>query len=226
MKTQSTTDASLLRIINREVLENDFDRLCYREARRRSDGRVHSAIENYIALRLQALKAVDLDTSVLDLKPPQMLTTDQCHKHLSSRKNIRGQKNSKDRSEKLNVLELWISSIVLLIGSISAALCLWSHTGESLANLPYPILFLVIFVQLIPWVITKLNICTRLTAASALCILIAITSVGSAVKLLKSNPDSKVKAEDLKKSFVQTITIIPASSGVDTKQSTASLSYK
>jgi len=74
--------------------------------------------------------------------------------------------------------------------------------------------------------ITKTKICTRLTATSALCILVALISVGSGVKLLKSNPVSKIQAEVSEKELVNTITITPASIGTDKKQSTASYNYK
>jgi len=112
MKTQSTNNTRLLRIINREIMENDYDSVCYREAQRRGDGGSHSTIRNYISLRLQVLTAANIGSSESDLRPTQILTTDQCHKRLSSRTSVKESRNTKEVSAKHLKLELWISAIV------------------------------------------------------------------------------------------------------------------
>ena len=224
MTTQEIVETNFLRIINREMMENKLDPVCYSEAQRRSSKGSNSTMKFYVALRLKALKAVGSGIPVMRGKS-SLMTTQSCHKHRSRNTKNRYDKSSRERCQKQHRIELWVSNLILFIGSISAICCLWSFRGESVSNLPYlPLAWVVAVIQLIPWMIRQSGLCSYLSATTSLCILVACVSCGSGVKLLKSDPIKQEPVDGETKILENTITIIPAASGSSAVQQTAALS--
>ena len=210
MTTQEVIETNFLRIINREMMENKLDPVCYSEAQRRSSKGSNSTMKFYVALRLKALKAVGSEIPVVRAES-ELMTTQLCCKRVSSRTKNRYDKSSVERSKRQLKIELWVSNLILLVGSISAAFCLWSFTGESISDLPYMAVILMISViQLMPWMLKQSGLCSHLSATTTLCIIVACVSCGSGVKLLKSNPERKAPEEVKEKEVVNMITILPA----------------
>lgn len=209
--SEADLEIDLLRVINRELMQHSYDCVCYREAHRRSKVSNKSTTEWYTLLRLNALKALNMRASPNRPHTASFMSTDQCHQHISRRSRERENKSPKHRAKFLQQIEQWISSVVLLVGSVSAAFCVWSHTGNALPHFPYlSILGVIAVIQLLPWLIAKFNFCSQLSATSALCILVALISFGSGVKLLKSNPRIKIKEKVQEEKLVHTIIIKPA----------------
>jgi len=219
-------ETSLLRIINQELMENSLDPVCFKEAKRRHPNRPNKVMKCYIHLRFKALKIVTEGNDFTFDERVSVKTTTSCHKHVSGRSRRSEKIGSKEKQQRLMKLELWMSSVILFLGSISALCCLWCFEGDRLSNLPYvPITVAASFIQTIPLILKKIGLCRQLSAASALCVLAACVSCASAVKLLKYNPSRKVVGLAQKQEEVHVITILPAVEEVRKNDQTVSF-YK
>ena len=226
MTTQETNETHFLRIINKEMMENNLDLACYEEAQRRSSRGSNATMKAYVELRLKALKAASSDLPVTKREQSPIMTTQQCYKRVSSRTKNRYDKNSQETKQKLETVELWISRMVLFLGSIRAGFCLWSFTGESFSKMPLiPLFIIVAVIQVIPWIVKQSKLCSQLNATCALCILMACISCGGGVKLLKSNPGKKAPVEVQAKELENTITIVPAAGVTAVTQNAVTLNH-
>ena len=187
---------------------NDFDHTCFQEAIRTGSGTKNSTLKHYNRIRLQNL--TELNESDEDLQPSSFLSTEDLPKNIPQKDYEESQQRSKRLRRKLLGLETIFASIVLLIGTASCALCLWSFTGKPMLDFPYTAAIIVALgLQALPWIIKCASPCSHGTAISGLCIIIGGLSFVAAVGLIKKNPNKDPQVKSEAPNVPPTIMILP-----------------
>lgn len=226
MTKTPTIETTLLRKINHEIMMNNFDQECYQEALITGMSNKNSTLKNYTQLRLHQLRKSTAQ-GLAEKRESSFLSTTQLPTRISQKSSEKDQKRSRRKRQKLRLLETFIGSVILLLGSTSSLFCLWSHTGKDLSGFPYlPALMAIIAIQLVPWALKKSTLCNHLTAITSLCILIGGISCASGFLLLKNPPKKTAHEKHQATQSLPTLTIVPTKGKQSPKEETLALYNK
>ena len=193
MNISQSKKTAILRIINSEVRERNFDPESYREAVIHGLGDKNLIIKNYFRLRFKTLLSANEKVSERSRNKEAYVSTAQCATYVSSRNIDREMKTRKELSNSSQLLERFIANVVLVIGAASTIVALWVYNGNSFSTFFYILLLGVVSITLLlPSFLSKLNVCSYLSSLSIMCTLAAITSFGSGMKLMKDDPAKEV----------------------------------
>lgn len=181
--------SDIIRIINDEMRQKNVDAECYRLAVRNGRGDRNLIFKEYYKMRSAALLAESNLVSEVAVEKEDYISTTQCARYVSSRNNVRETQPRRKLMEKANFFELVIANLVLVTGTTSALIALWSYSGNEISSVFYMLLLAVMsFMLFLPSLVEKLNIFPYIDSISILCVMVALVSLGSGLRLMKDNP--------------------------------------
>ncbi len=189
MNLSQAKKREILRIINSEMREKNLDPKSYREAVKQGLGNSNDIMKHYYKIRFATL--VPQEKSMTDPVDEKdiYISTAQCARHLSSRNAGREIRSRKEITRKNLFLEECIANIVLALGASSTMATLWVYNGNTFSAFFFLLLAgSVSMMLLLPSLIAKLKLCSYLSALSLLCMLTALSSFGSGMKLMRDDP--------------------------------------
>jgi len=194
MNISQSKKTAILRIINSEIRENNLDPRSYSQAVKKGLSDRNLTMKHYYKIRFLALAAstTELQVPAQAVQKMDYASTSHCASYFSSRSSDRELKNRKELSQKHTILEKIFANMVLTLGSVSTILALWLYTGNTISTFFYILLVgAVAAILTLPSLMARLNVLPYLSSVSVMCVLVAISSFASGMKLMKDNPSSE-----------------------------------
>lgn len=208
MKTSELSNPAIIRIINREILEDNLEPKCAAKAIEQSRGNNDLRVKYYFLFRLRVLGYTDIPSSLVNLERNAYRSTDQCPKRRSSRSLPNESKSREEVSVIHPFLLKCLANFMLTLGTASAALGFWSLSGGKVSEVPYLILISgIVMMLLLPGLISKICKLKYEGAVSLLCLITAMASLMSGVKLLKEDPQVTLQAPEQEQASEPSISI-------------------